>query len=287
MHAFDYERPGSLADALALLAGDAEANVLAGGQTLIPTLRQRLAAPSRLVDLAGVPGLAGIEARQGMLAIGAMTRHADIVESPLVARHLPALAGLAAGIGDPLVRNRGTIGGSLANNDPAADLPAAVLALGGRLRTDRRTVAADDFFTGMFETALAPGEILVGIDLPLPRRAAYRKARNPASRYALAGVFVAEWEPGAAPETGGGTNSRVRVAVTGAAACVFRLPAFEAALDKDFSPAALEGLALDPEGFNEDLHASAAYRAALVAVMARRAVAAAGKDGSGTGMEGG
>ncbi|MGE0152018.1 MAG: xanthine dehydrogenase family protein subunit M [Reyranellaceae bacterium] len=263
MHDFAYYRPASLADAKARLGSESEGKLLAGGQTLLPTLRQRLAAPSALIDLAGLSELSGIARRGEMLSIGAMTRYAAIAEAPLVRAALPALARLVEGIGDPLVRNRGTIGGSLANNDPAADLPAAALALNAVLHTDTRAIPAADFFLGLFETALQPDEILTRIDFPLPRRAAYVKFRNPASRYAVVGVFVAD------------THQGVRVAVTGAGPCVFRQSAFEAALSRDFSPAALAGIAVDADGINADIHASAEYRAHLVGVLARRAVASA------------
>ncbi len=262
MYAFDYRKPASLEAALAALAAEPEAKLIAGGQTLVPTLRQRLASPSALIDLAGIPDLAGIELRDGALCIGAMTRYAAIIASAEVRATLPALARLVEGIGDPLVRNRGTIGGSLCNSDPAADLPAAALALDAVFHTDRRSIAAGDFFVDLFETALQPGEILRRIDFRPPRRAAYAKFRNPASRYAVVGVFVAD------------TAEGVRVAVTGAGAKVFRQPDFEAALAQSYTPEALEGIAVDADGFNSDLHASAEYRANLVNVLARRAVAA-------------
>jgi carbon-monoxide dehydrogenase medium subunit len=263
MYKFEYHRPNTLVQALDLLAQDDDAKLLAGGQTLLPTLRQRLAAPSALVDLAAVSELTGISANDGLLSIGAMTRYIEIIESPLVQAKLPSLSRAVALVGDPLVRNRGTIGGSLANNDPTADLTAAVLAMNAILVTDRRSITADEFFVDLFETALEQGEILVRIEFPLPNRAAYIKFRNPASRYAIVGVFVAE------------TCGGVRVAVTGARAKVFRELAFEAALQAEFSPQAVKGLEVDTTGLIDDLHASAEYRANLISVLARRAVSAA------------
>jgi carbon-monoxide dehydrogenase medium subunit len=263
MYQFEYHMPKNLAEALDLLARDADAKLLAGGQTLLPTLRQRLAAPSALVDLAGVSELSGISTKGELLSIGAMTRYIEIIESPLVQTALPSLSGAAALVGDPLVRNRGTMGGSLANNDPTADLTAAVLAMNATIVTDRRSISADEFFVDLFETALEQGEILVRIEFPLPSRSAYIKFRNPASRYALVGVFVAEVHGG------------VRVAVTGARAKVFREHTFEAALQTEFSPLALKGLEVETTGLIDDLHASAEYRANLISVLARRAVSAA------------
>ena len=263
MYQFEYHRPKNLVEALDLLAQDGDAKLLAGGQTLIPTLRQRLAAPSALVDLAGVSELTGISAKSKLLSIGAMTRYIEIIESPLVQAKLPSLSRAVALVGDPLVRNRGTIGGSLANNDPTADLTAAVLAMNATLVTDRRSISADEFFVDLFETALAQGEVLVRIEFPLPSRSAYIKFRNPASRYALVGVFIAE------------VHGDVRVAVTGARAKVFREHAFEAALKAEFSPQAVKGLEIATSGLIDDLHASAEYRSNLISVLARRAVAAA------------
>ena len=262
MYEFAYVKPAGLEAAVRALGAE-DAKALAGGQTLIPVLKQRLNRPSVVVDLSGL-GLAGIRVADGALAIGAATTHATVAASAEVQRAFPALACLAAGIGDLQVRNRGTIGGSLANNDPAADYPAAALATGATIRTDRRELAIEDFLQGMFTTALAPDEIVTEVVFPLPRRAAYAKFRNPASRYAMVGVFVAQ--------TAGG----VRVAVTGAGQDgVFRHAAMEQALSAEFSPAALEGIATPAEGLNSDIHGSAAYRAHLVGVMARRAVAAA------------
>jgi aerobic carbon-monoxide dehydrogenase medium subunit len=263
MYAFEYHRPQSLSGAVADLA-NAEAKALAGGMTLLPTMKQRLASPAVLVDLKSVPDLAGVTREGDNLLLGAMTRHADVARSTVVQAAIPALATLAGGIGDPHVRNMGTIGGSLANNDPSADYPAAALALGATIVTDKRRIGAQDFFTGLFETALETGELITQVSFPIPQRAAYMKFPNPASRYALVGVFVAK--------TAGG----VRVAVTGAGSNgVFRLSAFETALNANFSPAALDGLSVPASGLNSDLHADADYRAHLIGVMAKRAVAAA------------
>lgn len=263
MYQFEYHKPKSLVEALDLIAQDADAKLLAGGQTLLPTLRQRLAAPSALVDLAGLSELTGISANGESLSIGAMTRYIEIIESPVVQAKLPSLSRAVALVGDPLVRNRGTIGGSLANNDPTADLTAAVLAMNATLVTDRRSISADEFFVDLFETALAQGEVLVRIEFPRPSRAAYIKFRNPASRYALVGVFVAE------------VYGDVRVAVTGARAKVFREHAFEAALQADFSAQAVTALEVETTGLIDDLHASAEYRANLISVLTRRAIPAA------------
>ena len=265
MYAFDYAKPASIQEAVAALTAAEDGKILAGGMTLIPTLKQRLASPSNLVDLSGIAELKGIRQDGDALVIGAMTTHAEVSLSGLVKSVIPALAALADGIGDPQVRNCGTIGGSIANNDPAADYPAAALGLGAEVRTTKRAVAADDFFLGMFETALEDDELITAVSFPKPLAAAYAKFPNPASRYAMAGVFVAR--------TAGG----VRVAVTGAGANgVFRITEMEQALAADFSPAAIAGIAVDPGGLNGDIHGSAEYRANLVAVMAKRAVAACG-----------
>ena len=261
MYEFTYHKPASLADAATLLGAE-EAKLVAGGMTLVPTLKQRLAKPSDLVDLAAIGGLTGITEDGGGVTIGAMTRHADVNRSPVVKRLIPALSALAGMIGDPAVRNRGTIGGSIANNDPAADYPAAVVALGATVVTSKREIAGEDFFTGMFETALEPDEIITAVKFPAPQAAAYQKFRNPASRYAIVGVFVAR------------TAAGVRVAVTGAGPCVFRVPEMEAALAQSFSADAIKDIAVPDDGLNTDIHASAEYRAHLVNVMARRAVAA-------------
>jgi len=261
MHSLTYLRPASLADALAALRAHPDAKALAGGMTLIPTLKQRLAEPSHLVDLARLPELRGIAYKDDKLMIGAATRHAEVAGSSIVRGSIPALAELAGLIGDPQVRNRGTLGGSVANNDPAADCPAGILALGATLVTDRREIAADDFFQGVFTTALEPDEILVRMVFPIPRRAAYAKFAQPASGYAMAGVFVAQGEGG------------VRVAVTGAGNGVFRWREAEAALGREFTVKALDQAALDSSEFSADLHATPEYRAQLVRVMAERAVA--------------
>jgi aerobic carbon-monoxide dehydrogenase medium subunit len=263
MYAFEYHRPETLSAAVADLAGP-DAKALAGGMTLLPTMKQRLASPTALIDLKSVHELAGITREGDNLVIRAMTRHAEVASNAVAQAAIPALASLAGIIGDPHVRNMGTIGGSLANNDPAADYPAAALALGATIVTNKRRIAAQDFFTGLFETALETGELITQVSFPVPQKAAYMKFRNPASRYALVGVFVAK--------TAGG----VRVAVTGAGSSgVFRAEAFEAALNASFSPAALDGVSVPASGLNSDLHADADYRAHLIGVMARRAVEAA------------
>ncbi|MCW5749929.1 MAG: xanthine dehydrogenase family protein subunit M [Alphaproteobacteria bacterium] len=264
MYAFNYHRPGSLAEATKLIAANTEAKLLAGGQTLIPTLKQRLAQPGDVIDLGGIAELKGIKVEGGSVVIGAMTRHGEVASSAEVKKAIPALAALAGGIGDPQVRNLGTIGGSIANSDPAADYPAAALGLGATIHTSKRQIPADKFFTGMFETALEEGEIIVKVAFPAPKRAAYQKFENPASRYAIVGVLVAE------------TANGVRVAVTGAAPSVFRWTEAEAALGKSFAAGALDGLKAKADGLNADIHASAEYRAHLIGVMARRAVAACG-----------
>jgi carbon-monoxide dehydrogenase medium subunit len=262
MQAFDYRRPHTLNEALALLEADPEAKPLAGGMTLIPTLKQRLAAPSMLVDLSGVPALKAIAEEDGAVRIGAMVTHAEVSRSPLVRKAIPALAGLAEGIGDPHVRNRGTAGGSIANADPAADYPAAVVGLGATVVTSRREIPGDDFYIGLFETALGPTELVTGVRLPIPDAAAYVKFPHPASRYALVGVFVARFGPD------------VRMAVTGAAPSVFRLIVTEAALEERFSTDVIgEEVEATLEALNADGHAPADFRAHLVAVAARRAVA--------------
>jgi carbon-monoxide dehydrogenase medium subunit len=264
MYAFEYHRPSTVAEAVSLLQGASEGRFLAGGHTLLPTLKQRLASPSDLIDLSGIKELKGILIDRGsQLRIGAMTPHAEVAASADVQGWIPALAVLAEHIGDAQVRNRGTIGGSIANNDPAADYPAAIVGLNATVHTNQRTIAADDFFRGMFDTALNDGEIITEVRFPKPDKAGYAKFPNPASRYAIVGVMVAQ--------TGGG----VRVAVTGAGPCVFRLPDFEQALASNFSPSAVDGLKVSPGNLNSDIHASAEYRAHLVKVMAKRAIAAA------------
>jgi len=265
MYAFTYERPSSVADAVKLLGASEDSKLLAGGQTLIPTMKQRLAAPATVIDLSRIEGLAGISREGDAIVIGAMTRHGDVATSEVVAKAIPSLSGLAGMIGDPAVRSQGTIGGSIANNDPAADYPAACLALGATIVTNKREIKAEDFFTGLFETALEEGEIITRVRFPVPPKANYQKFRNPASRYAIVGVFVAQ--------TAGG----VRVAVTGAGSSgVFRADALEKALDANFAASALDGAKIPEDGLNADMHADAAYRAHLIVVLAKRAVAAAG-----------
>jgi len=261
MYEFEYQKPGSLDD-VARLLGDEDAKLVAGGMTLIPTLKMRLAKPTQLIDLAAISALKGIKEEGDAIVIGAMTRHADVNRSDAVKRANPALAAMAGMIGDPAVRNRGTIGGSIANNDPAADYPAAIVALNATVRTNKREIAADQFFTGMFETALQPGEIVTAVRFPKVAQANYQKFRNPASRYAIVGVFVAK------------TPAGVRVAVTGAGPSVFRVADMEAALAKSFTPDAIKDIQIPQDGLNSDIHASAEYRAHLVNVMARRAVQA-------------
>jgi carbon-monoxide dehydrogenase medium subunit len=264
MYAFTYHRPASVDDAVALLA-DGDAKLLAGGHTLLPTMKQRLAGPSALVDLGGLRGqLSGVKEEAGGVTIGAMTRHGEVAESETVKRVIPALAMMASVIGDPAVRARGTLGGSIANNDPAADYPAACLALGATIRTNTREIAAADYFTGLFETALQEGEIVTAIHFPKPEKAGYGKFRNPASRYAVVGVFAAKTSEGA------------RVAVTGAGVNgVFRATEFEQALSADFSADAIKSVKASPDELSSDIHADADYRAHLIGVMAGRAVAAA------------
>jgi carbon-monoxide dehydrogenase medium subunit len=264
MYNFEYHKPHSVADAVKEIGGAEDGKLMAGGMTLIPTLKQRLARPSDVVDLGALAELKGIRREGNAVVIGAMTRHVDVATSDVVKGAIPALAHLAEGIGDPAVRNRGTIGGSIANNDPAADYPSGLVALGATVITNTRKIAAEDFFTGMFETALEPNEIVTAVSFPVPEKAAYMKFPNPASRYAVVGVFVAK------------TAAGVRVAVTGAGPCVFRATAMEAALGKSFAADAIKDLAVPADGLNSDIHASAEYRAHLVNVMARRAVAAAG-----------
>lgn len=260
MRSFAYFPATDIKGAAAAFAGADSPAYLAGGMTLIPTMKQRLAAPSDVIDLARIPGLNQITVEGNRLRIGALATHADVAASALVRKAIPALAGLAGRIGDPQVRNMGTLGGSLANSDPAADYPAAALALDAIIATERREIAAGDYFKGLFETALEPGEIITGASFAIPKRAAYAKFPNPVSGYALVGVFVAEGAGG------------VRAAVTGAGVCAFRQAAMEAALTKNFSTASLEAVKVSPEGLNSDLHAAADYRAHLIGVMARRAV---------------
>ncbi|MBY0349792.1 xanthine dehydrogenase family protein subunit M [Tabrizicola sp.] len=262
MHNFDFAKPSTLAEAAKALQADG-AQALSGGQTLIPTMKQRLAAPSVLVSLTGIAELRGVCLGDGGLHVGAATPHAVVAKEARA--HYPALAALAGGIGDPAVRSRGTIGGSIANNDPAACYPSAVLASGATVVTDRRRISADDYFQGLFTTALKDGEFVTSVIFPIPQKAAYVKFNQPASRFALTGVFVAKFANG------------VRVGVTGAGNDgVFRWAEAERALSADFSASALSGLKVDPAGMNADLHGSAAYRANLVKVLTGRAVTAAG-----------
>ncbi|CUI01998.1 FAD binding domain-containing protein [Leisingera aquaemixtae] len=261
MYEFEFEKPSTVAEAVAALA-DEDAQALGGGQTLIPTLKQRLAMPSKLVSLTGIAQLKELSDNAGMLTIGGAVTHAEAAEA--AAGPYPALADLASHIGDPAVRNRGTIGGSLANNDPAACYPAAALGSGATIVTSRREITADDYFRGLFETALEEGEIITAVRFPVPQKANYQKFEQPASRFALVGVFVAKYAAG------------VRVAVTGASEeGVFRWREAEAALDASFAPDALDGLSLDAGGMIGDLHGTKEYRAHLAAVVTRWAVAAA------------
>ncbi len=263
MHSMNYHSASSAADAAAKVAAAADGQLLAGGQTLLPAIKNRLAAPKDLIGLTRA-GLSGVSLSGNEITVGAMTTHAEVAGDSTAKSHLPAVAALADGIGDPAVRHRGTIGGSIANNDPAADYPAAVLGLGATVKTDRRSIEADDFFTDLFETALESGEIVTAVTFPSVERSAYSKFPNPASRYAMVGVFVAKMAGG------------VRVAVTGAGADgVFRHAGLEAALSADFSAEAVDGVEVSSDGLMSDIHGSAEYRAHLVKVMAKRAVAAA------------
>jgi carbon-monoxide dehydrogenase medium subunit len=263
MYDFSYAKPGSVADAVKLLGSDMEAKALAGGQTFIPVLKQRLNKPSQVVDLAGL-NLSSIRREGNKVVIGAMSTHHMIESAPEVRDSIPGLAKMASWIGDTQVRHRGTMGGSLANNDPSACYPSAVLALGATIKTDRRSIAADDYFQGMFTTALEPGEIITAVEFPIPEKSNYEKFRNPASRYAMVGVFVAKGPAG------------VRVAVTGAGQDgVFRQREMEQALSSNWSPDAIKGVKVSSDGLNGDIHGSAEYRAHLIGVMARRAVAEA------------
>ena len=263
MYDFNYQRPGSVSDAASALEAAQDGVIVAGGMTLIPTLKMRLASPSDAIDLGGIADLVGISRQGNAIVVKAMTTHGAVAASAEVKSAIPALAELAGGIGDPQVRNRGTIGGSIANNDPTADYPAALVALGATVTTNTGSYAADDFFTGMFETALDDGEIIVSVSFPIPQKAAYAKFPNPASRYAMVGVFVAKGE------------GPPRVAVTGAGSEVFRQSDMEAALASDFSSGAIANVAQSADGMNADIHGSAEYRAHLVGVIARRAVDAA------------
>jgi carbon-monoxide dehydrogenase medium subunit len=268
MYQTTYVRASDLAQATQLLTANPEAALLAGGQTLVLTMRQRLARPSHVIDIGGLAELKGISVDGDKLVVGAGTRHADVAANAEVRRRIPALASLADGIGDPAVRHMGTIGGSIANSDPAADYPAAVVGLGGTVHTTQRAIAADDFFTGLFETAVQRGEIITRVAFPIPRRCGYAKFPQPASHFALVGVFVAELFDGS-----------VRVGVTGAGPHAFRASAIETALRGNFTAAAAEGVAVSPSGLNADIHGSPEYRAHLIPVLAGRAVAAAMQSG--------
>ena len=264
MHAFEYHRPSSSKDAIGLASKKEEAKYLAGGQSLVQAMKLRLSSPSDLIDLGTIKDLVGIKASGSAVEIGAMTRHADVASSSSVQKAIPALASLAGIIGDRQVRHMGTIGGSLANNDPAADYPAAVLGLGATITTNKRKIEADKFFKGLYETALEPGELITSVSFPAPKRAAYMKFKNPASRFAIVGVFVADF--------GGG---KVRVGVTGAGPSAFRQAEMEKALAAKFAPESVANIKVKPDGLNNDLHASPEYRAHLITVMAKRAVEAA------------
>ena len=264
MHAFEYHRPSTTKDALALGAQKTEGRYLAGGQSLVQAMKLRLSSPSDLIDLAAIGDLKALSADAGSVTVGAMVRHAEVAASPAVQKAIPALAQLAGIIGDRQVRHMGTIGGSLANSDPAADYPAAVLGLGATITTNKRKIEADKFFMGLYETALEPGELITQVTFPAPKRAAYMKFKNPASRFALVGVFVADF---------GGGN--VRVGVTGAGASAFRQGDMEKALSQKFAPESVAGIKVKPDGLNNDLHASPEYRAHLIAGMCKRAVEAA------------
>ena len=261
MYAFNYSNAAGVTDAAAKLGANPEAKLLAGGQTLLAAMKLRLASPSELIDLSGIADLAGIKTEGGAIVIGAMTRHAEVARSAEVNKSVPALAKLAGGIGDRMVRNMGTLGGSLATNDPAADYPAAVLGLGATVHTNQRKISGDSFFTGMYGTALEASEIITSVSFPVPKRAGYVKFPNPASRYAMVGVFVSE------------TAAGIRVAVTGAGPCVFRVPAMEKALAAKFAPESVANVSIAPDDLSSDMHGSAEYRAHLVTVIAKRAVA--------------
>lgn len=261
MHTFSYVKATSVKNAGETLAANAEAKLLSGGMTLLPTMKARLASPSYLIDIAGLSELAGIEAKDGKLSIGAATRHVEVSRSAVVKKAIPALAYLAGIIGDPQVRNRGTIGGSLANNDPAADYPSAVLALNATVVTNKREIKADDYFQGLFATALEAGEMILKVVFPVPAKAAYEKFRHPASGYAMTGSFVAQ------------SGKNVRVAITGAGPGVFRWTDAEAALTKKLDASVLDPLSVDATNLNEDMHGTKEYRANLAKVMTQRAVA--------------
>ena len=263
MYAFEYHRPSSSKEALDLAAKKTEGRFLAGGQSLVQAMKLRLSAPSDLIDLSGLGDLKALKAEGSTVVVGAMVRHAEVAGSGAVQKAIPALAQLANMIGDRQVRHLGTIGGSLANNDPAADYPAAVLGLGATITTNKRKIEADKFFKGLYETALEPGELITSVSFPVPKRAAYMKFKNPASRFALVGVFVADF------------GGNVRVGITGAGPSAFRQSEMEKALAAKFAPESVANIKVKPDGLNNDLHASPEYRAHLITVMAKRAVEAA------------
>jgi len=263
MYEFNYSKASSVDEAKTLHGKSEDPKFMSGGMTLLPTLKQRLAQPSDVIDLAGIGELVGIDVTADTVTIKAMTPHAVVAANPDIQKAIPALAKLAGGIGDPMVRNRGTIGGSLANSDPAADYPAAVMGLNGTIHTDKREIAADDFFEGLFETALEEGEMITSVSFPIPDKAGYMKFPNPASRYCIVGVMVSQ------------KGSDVRVGVTGAGGCAFRVPEMETALAANFAPEAVAEISIPDGDLNSDIHASSEYRAHLVTVMAKRAVAEA------------
>jgi carbon-monoxide dehydrogenase medium subunit len=266
MYNFTYHQPATLRQAVNLLAKNEDAKLLAGGHSLLPVMKQRLASPTAIIDISRIPELVGVEVKGRSVVIGAGTTHSAVENSDVLRGVMPALADMVGEIGDPHVRHRGTIGGSLANNDPNADYPAAALGLGATIITNKRRIAADDFFQGMFSTALEPNEIITKVQFPIAKKLAYQKFKHPASGFALVGVFVSK------------RGSDVRVTVTGAGANgVFRVPEFEAALKKRFNPKSLEGLSVSQDGMNSDIHAGPEYRAHLVGVLARRAVADANR----------
>jgi len=261
MYQFNYHKPANVAEAVSLFRAADDPMYLSGGMTLIPTMKQRLAAPTDLIDLSGIAEMNGVNVSADKITVGAFTRHNEVAHSPEIAATLPVLAQLANLIGDNQVRNRGTIGGSVANSDPSADYPAAIVGLGATVHTQERAISGDEFFQDLFETALRPGEIITHIDFPVPTRAAYRKFPNPASRYAVVGVLIADF------------SGTIRVGVTGAGPCAFRATALEEVLNDNLSVAAINGVEVPDAGLNSDMHASAEYRAHLVKVMARRALA--------------
>jgi carbon-monoxide dehydrogenase medium subunit len=264
MHAFQYHRPTTTKDALSLAAQKGEGRYLAGGQSLVQAMKLRLTAPSDLIDLGSIQDLKSLKVEGNAVVVGAMVRHAEVAASSSVKKAIPSLCALASMIGDRQVRHMGTIGGSLANSDPAADYPAAALALNATIVTNKRKIEADKFFTGLYETALEPGELITSVSFQIPKRGAYMKFRNPASRFALVGVFVADFGSG-----------NVRVGITGAGASAFRQTEMEKALSSKFAPEAVANIKVKPDGLNNDLHASPEYRAHLITVMCKRAVEAA------------